>query len=188
MTKLAFVDTETTGLDPDTHEIWEVALIIREDDKDDDVNFIWQLPLYRPEKADPKALEINNFKARRAAPNALIPLNEFAAIFARLTEGAHLVGAVISFDEERLRRLLHNQFIQHAWHYHLIDVEALAAGAIAAVYGNSAPRRKVAYPPWNSNDLSLAVGVSPERFGRHTAMGDAQWARAIYDAVLGETI
>lgn len=29
MTVLAFVDTETTGLDPDRHEIWEVALIVR---------------------------------------------------------------------------------------------------------------------------------------------------------------
>jgi oligoribonuclease (3'-5' exoribonuclease) len=28
MSGLAFVDTETTGLDPDVHQIWEVGLII----------------------------------------------------------------------------------------------------------------------------------------------------------------
>lgn len=27
-TQLAFVDTETLGLDPDRHEVWEIAVII----------------------------------------------------------------------------------------------------------------------------------------------------------------
>ena len=38
--------------------------------------------------------------------------------------------------------------------------------------------------PWNSDDLSRAVGVDPDRFRRHEAMADAGWARAIYDRVM----
>ncbi len=36
---LAFVDTECTGLDPDRHEIWEVGLIV------DDEEHSWFLPV-----------------------------------------------------------------------------------------------------------------------------------------------
>lgn len=42
-----------------------------------------------------------------------------------------------------------------------------------------------ARPPWKSDALSRAVGVDPEQFDRHTALGDAYWAKAIYEAVMG---
>jgi len=87
------------------------------------------------------------------------------------------------------------------WHYHIIDVEALAAGWVAAAVSGTAndgtrgthrverPDGTVnnidGRPPWNSNDLSLAVGVNPADFERHTALGDARWAKAIYEAVMG---
>ncbi len=41
-----------------------------------------------------------------------------------------------------------------------------------------------AIPPWDSNKLSLAVGVDPDDFDRHTALGDARWAKAIYERVI----
>jgi hypothetical protein len=75
------------------------------------------------------------------------------------------------------------------WHYHLIDVEALAAGWLAAGIDPDdppAPTQDSCQPPWNSNELSLAVGVDPEQYDRHTALGDARWARDIYDAVMGK--
>lgn len=40
-------------------------------------------------------------------------------------------------------------------------------------------------PPWDSEAVSRAVGVNPDDFERHTAMGDVRWAMAIYDAVMG---
>ena len=72
------------------------------------------------------------------------------------------------------------------WHYHLIDVENLAVGYLAGRGDNPAPDaigRHVSLP-WDSNALSLAVGVDPDRFARHTAMGDVLWAKAIYDTVM----
>ena len=37
-----------------------------------------------------------------------------------------------------------------------------------------------------SNQLSLAVGVDPDDYDRHTALGDCRWAKAIYQAVIGK--
>ena len=217
MTKLAFLDCETTGLDPDVHEIWEVALILREDGKDD-LAQVWQLPVDLG-AADAMALKIGRWYERRwpwpdylgsdEFENAnnrerritgavvgenqyVVPrdrMDDWAALFAELTDGAHLVGAVISFDEERLRRLLRKHHACPTWAYHLVDVEALAAGWLASEIGYSESVGTPAFgfdprPPWDSNALSAAVGVDPEQFDRHTALGDAFWARAIFDAVM----
>jgi len=178
MTNLAFVDVETTGLDPFHHEIWEVALILR-DHESIDIERTWQLPVDLG-KADPIALNIGRFHQRRSDLGGLTAIDVFAREFANLTVGAHLVGAVVSFDEERLRRLLRRNQQCQMWHYHLVDVEALAAGALAA----DDELASLAAPPWDSHLLSTALAVDPERFDRHTALGDARWARAIYDAVM----
>jgi DNA polymerase III epsilon subunit-like protein len=214
VTKLCFIDTETTGLDPDLHEIWEVALIEREPNGSE-VERLWQLPVDLG-RADAMALKIGRWYERRwpgaDSRRAYDPgadavavsgfsnvderfvvspegLRDWAALFAEVTDGAHLVGAVISFDEERLRRLMRRHGACPTWHYHIIDVEALAAGWLAAGHdwdeGPPSPFGDKARPPWDSSELSAAVGVDPEKFDRHTAMGDAQWARAIYDAVMG---
>lgn len=173
MSEVVFVDTETTGLDPDRHEIWEVGLIV------DDTEYEWFLPVDLS-KADPMALNIGRFHERWVNPlGADDPYwasdtkrAEFAAEFVTLTNGKHLAGAVVSFDEERLRKLLRVNGQAPMWHYHLIDVEALAAGYL---HGASLP--------WDSEKLSQAVGVDPTLFDRHTALGDARWAKAIYEAV-----
>jgi hypothetical protein len=122
-------------------------------------------------------------------------IQDCAQSLMRLTAGAHLVGAVPSFDAAFLSRLLRANGCCPAWHYHLVDVEALAAGYIAGRADNvevgppSVPAEEgvdLCRPPWYSNDLSRAVGVDPDRYDRHTALGDARWAMAIYDAVMGD--
>lgn len=161
-TPVCFVDTETTGLDPDLHEIWEVGLILPDGSEHE-----WQLPVDLG-RADPAALQIGRFHERRSADVQY----DFAPEFAQLTRGLHLAGAVVSFDEERLRKLLRANGACPEWHYHLVDVEALAAGALSIE------------PPWESKELSQAIGVDPGDFDRHTALGDARWAKAIYEAVM----
>lgn len=191
--KVCFVDTETTGLDPQRHSIWEVGLITP-----DGAERAWQFPVDEM-SADPIALDIGRYWERRWSTcndvdplaaiyeaherrsrrknfpdegRAVRPDATWCAHFRDLTAGCHLAGAVVSFDEERLRRLLHASGVLHRWHYHLVDVEALAAGKLGAD------------PPWDSGELSRALGVYPEDFGRHTALGDARWAQAIYRAVM----
>lgn len=212
MTGVCFVDTETTGLDPDRHPIWEVALIV-----DNGAEHVWQFPVNEV-AADPFALDIgrwwdrrwpttcdvayvnavydaDNEKSRRKNfPDqglAIVPSAEWCRRFRDLVGTSHLCGAVPSFDEERLRRLLLSHGVRPRWHYHLVDVEALAAGWLAGhqarhvASGEPMPERYNPAPPWDSHGLSDALGVDPEDFDRHTALGDARWAKAIYEAVMG---
>jgi hypothetical protein len=190
---VAFVDTETTGLDPDRHEIWEVGLILPDGSEHE-----WQLPVDLS-RADPIALNIGRFHERRWKWDSVIGVGQpavefqtnparFAFDFVRLTRGLHLAGAVVSFDADRLWRLLRANGQCPMWHYHLIDVEGLAAGWLAGRGCKPADDRGYGAdprPPWRSDALSMAVGVDPDDFDRHTALGDARWAKAIYEAVMG---
>lgn len=217
---VVFVDTETFGLDPDLHAIWEVALIAS------GWEHRWVVDVAEDEiaAADPIALEMTRFHERHPQGDRFdrdaVPLggalkaedrSTVAGAVDLITAGKHLVGAVPSFDEERLRSMLRAEGINPTWHYHLIDVEVLAVGYLAGrswgARANDAPevadvgRRTLtptvledvtarigtgdAFLPWKSEDLSRAIGVDPDGFDRHTALGDARWAEAIYKRVLG---
>lgn len=190
MTKLAIVDTETTGLDPDRHEIWEVGLVLAADDDLGNAREIsWQLPVDLG-RADPMALKITRFRERRTYDGQM-PVGQFAQTFAKLTDGAHLVGAVPSFDEERLRKLLRAHGECPTWHYHLIDVEAMAVGYLHGALEESDGDRQFPRPslPWRSDDLSRECGVDPPgEDERHTALGDARWAWRWYRALVGDGV
>jgi hypothetical protein len=207
VSKIVFLDLETTGLDPHEHEIWEIGAIVR-DEWGDETEHVWQI---RPDlgKADPKALEIGRFHERFKIPDGYTAMAIFegdavhrygkdeAAISAALLDvqdalrGAHIVGAVPSFDDAFLKAAFRPRSLRVVWHYHLIDVEALAVGYLhGRKHGESTDREwsnavvDVGLP-WNSEELSGAVGVDADRFERHTALGDARWSRAIWDAVTG---
>jgi len=162
-----YIDTETSGLDPQRNEIWEIALV-----SDDDEDAVWLLPVDLS-RAEPDALRIGRFYERWSHTKTT-PLVEAADAIARLTAGAHLVGVNPAFDAAFLSVFLRANGYCPAWEYHLVDVLALAAGKLAAE------------PPWSSRVLSTAVGVNPEDYDRHTALGDACWAKAIYEAVIGK--
>lgn len=184
---LVFMDTETTGLSLDD-DIWEFAGIRRHPDGreielhlfiDHDREKCARLPeafyadhRHRYRHVDSVPQEVAARKISRfLAPDA--------------EEGrAHIVGAVPNFDTERLALLLDEHGYPTGWHYHLVDVENLAVGWLAgqadANNGHLTPAL-----PWDSDEISRAVGVEPPTDERHTAMGDARWARAIYDRVMG---
>jgi hypothetical protein len=180
---VAFIDTETTGLHPVLNPVWEIAVIV------DDVEHNWQVRLPRdlpigdgldvPHMTE-WVLENTRWCDVYDDATALHP-QVSARKFADLVDGRHLVGAVPSFDEERLRAMhakyVSGQATSFPWHYHLIDVEAMAVGYLAA--------RGVATPlPWKSHDLSAALGVVMPVEDEHTALGDARWAKALYEAMV----
>lgn len=166
---VVFLDTETTGLDPERHELWDIGLVFEDGHE-------WN-PHPKParlEDADPTALRLTHFYDRAKGKGWTWGNRaDVAGILAETLAEKHIVGAVPSFDAAFLERFLRAHGYSPAWHYHLVDVEALAAGKIGAV------------PPWDSESLSRSVGVEPDAYERHTALGDARWARALYLAVLG---
>lgn len=172
--EVCFVDTETLGLDPDINPMWEVGLI---DPQGQEFHWFLQVPPRALAVAHPVALEIGKFGERYSPEMAVDPVT-FCLEFEDLTRGCHLAGAVVSFDEERLRRMFYDAGINPGWHYHLIDVEAMAVGALSVLRGYRLTL------PWDSTGLSQLVGVDPDAYEKHTAIGDARWARDIYQAVV----
>jgi hypothetical protein len=204
MTRLVFLDTETTGLALDA-DIWEVAAIVRDPGRDDlEVHFFVDHAAYKLDALPERFRADHDARFQPAAAHSQLAVS---LAVQEITRGAHIVGAVPNFDTERLAIMLTEHSLAPEWHYHLIDVEALAVGYLSCLAGqvdglsrtalkalgldpdvvhlDEAVRAAIG-PPWRSDDLSLACGVEPPGEGvRHTAMGDARWARDLYDAVTG---
>ena len=181
---VVFVDCETLGLDPDVNPIWEIGLILP-DGKERE----WQVEVTPRDisLAHPVALEISGFDRRYGHDRAIDTRADVCRdLDAIIPTGAHLCGAVVSFDEERLRRMLWAEGYSPRWHYHLVDVETLAKGFLYGRSSMDGPEDRIDEDLDDSEVLSRAVGVDPADFDRHTALGDARWAKAIYEAVVGK--
>ena len=201
MSRIVFIDTETTSLRPD-RRAWDIGLIVREPGKEDRE---WQWFVDSADldlgNADPFALKVGHFYERHpayldASPTERRDRQTWDTVEG-ITEGlvmrwvemvtrdAHLVGAVPNFDAEVLGTRMREHGIAPSWHYHLIDVEALAVGYLSGLDDAMAGQHKIGLP-WNSDELTAQLGLAPvPDEERHTALGDARWARAIYDRVTG---
>ena len=174
MSGVVFVDCETTGLDPDRHEIWELALIV------DDEEHVWTVDVDLS-KADPGALRVGRYYERLRERKALASAPfEVATQVWYLTSNRTLVGINPAFDAAFLTRFLHRHGCVPKWHYHVIDVKALAKGWLLGRH----PKVPGMNPPWSTDDLARGLHLSPEGFDRHTALGDARLAKAMYEAVM----
>jgi len=195
MTRLVFLDCETTGLDPDRHHIWEIAWMVRDPDltgDGDDINH-WMI---RPDlsTADPIALAISRYFERvgklgasaigttqimvdvdgTPKPNGNPPLHQLATDLANDLDGAFIVGNVPWFDERFIQKLLRANGQCLTSHYHLVDIEAMAVGQLG--HGNL-------LPPFDSQWINSAYGLEYAEGQQHTALGDTRMVRDLYDAI-----
>lgn len=183
---LCFVDIETSGLDPRFHKIWEIALIRREVDGMER-EWVGQLGLSEQDflHADPDALHVGGYMARHAVAYLLKDPQTAIEMVTEFTEGATLVGQNPSFDAAFLTELLMlPPGVTPPWHYRTVCVTTLAAGYVAGRLDRACDFA-VLDMPWSSRDIAEAVDVDVASFAKHTALGDAQLARAIYDRVMG---
>lgn len=180
---IVFLDTETTGLHPLHDQVWEIAAVRRDPDGSETE---WHMLVDHAPPGDEYLASdfAADYKARYDPERAVVRAVAVDRM-RRLFHGrAHMVGMVPSFDAERLgvMRRLAGFDEPDPWHYHLIDVETYALGYLKG--------RGLPHPPglpWDSEDISRCLGIDPDQFARHTAMGDVRWTMAIYDAVMGGT-
>jgi hypothetical protein len=128
---IVYLDTETTGLDPERHQIWEIAWAVG------DGPIRQAFVPHTLENADRDALKIGRYLERWEDPET----DGMIAAFADM-EGATLCAANAAFDEGFLRaRWLKDRALMIAihgfpmagrvpWRYRLLDIEAYAMGAL----------------------------------------------------------
>lgn len=111
---LVFLDVESTGLDPDKHEVWEIAWAVN----DEPIQV--QLLPHSLATADFKALEMNGYWDR--ADPAIQSRTTIDLDIRKLLEGHTLVVANPTFD----RMFLRKRWGLEPYHYRSIDVETVA--------------------------------------------------------------
>lgn len=205
LTDIAFVDTETTGLNAARCPIWEIAIIVAGNEH------VFQHRLPRPlifaldawatpddagDYLEPRAAVLNGFLQRYDHDTAL-PTDEFLKRVCELLDGRQICGAVPSFDEERLRHLIAQwnrtetaripmcgetiTRFTPTWDYHLIDIRSAALGHLA----EAGRLPDLATAPRGLTDIAAAVGAPPlPATQRHTALGDARLVQSIWRVIV----
>lgn len=174
------LDLETTGLDPERHEAWEVGLV----DLKTNAEYLWEFPVQDLKAAEAGALQVNGYYERCSTsleagglvtrlrgsvqgtvdPGTAQPEDAVFEI-AKATAGQKILGCSVHFDLRFLEKLLVFYGAAPAWHHRVLDLGSFAAG----VLGYDRPLASV----------ELARTVSPND-NAHTALGDARWNVTVY--------
>ena len=195
-----WLDTETTDLDPLERRAWEIAAIVRRPGQPD-TEYQWFVDVsdLALRHANPKALEVGGFWQRhpQAALVALpLPPNhplaganlptvpptgkvvgeyEALKLVAELTAGRAVVcGSFPAFDTHTLHLRMLAYGIEPTWHYHPDDTPGIARGWLL---GRDLPA------PRKSDEIARACGINPDRYERHTALGDCRLFRDLSDVI-----
>lgn len=168
MRDLVFIDCETTGLEPDYHEIIEIAaarvdpgtLVIRRE-------MDAKIQPAHPERVDPEAVRKNGYTPDRWLD--ALSLDEALDRLSPILNGAVLAGHNVAFDR---------MFIEAAYHraeqilpdidYHLVDTASLAWPLVVA---GIIERPSLRF-------LCEHFGISNE--GAHSAPADVRRTIAVY--------
>ena len=168
--KLAFVDTETTGLDPAIHEILEFSV-----EFEDGTQETFKIAPQHIETADARALEINGYTPEEWV-GALDP-HAAAELILKLIGEAILIGHNIGFDVSFLRALLRREgFNANEVGRHCGDTVTLAIEHLV-------PRGLTAL---SLKDVMVFLGLEPEP-DKHRAAAGALGAKAVWGKLTKQT-
>jgi len=157
----------------------DTAIIVRNPLSDDEFQWFVQVDLW---EADPTSLNIGGYYTRHPNPynidgamlgeQKVFTWRDLGPIVAEIMRDAIVVGAVPWFDTDGIAQPLQQRGLIPTWHYHLVDVETLAAGRLGLL------------PPWNFDSILAAYDLKYRKEDRHTALGDARMCRDLYDKVM----
>lgn len=183
---VVFVDCETTSLDPMSGEIWDLAII-----EANGTEHEWHFRPQRPREIEPAALRVGRIYERSNAPGWEwvhgSKTYEVANQIAVLTENKIFVGVNPWFDAAFLAQFLIANNYREAWDYHMADVGTLALGYLRGRQKRAGRgRSEDLVPPVKLTVVAKALGINieAERFAKHTAIGDARLAHAIYSEIM----
>jgi len=186
--RLLLIDTETTGLDSSRHEVWEIAVAERHGPE-----HLWRI---EPDLtlAEPKALEVGRFYERTANttrhsdPGLVCDVAGYRGADAYWSAPRKLA-ANPTFDAGFLTALLRKHGQAATWHYRLRDIGSMAYGYLSACLALGVEGRDAALGvpsiDASTDDFAKALGVDPDQFERHSALGDCRLLAAMLDVIEG---
>ena len=165
---ICFLDTETTGLDPQKAEVIEVAVIRREPDGTE-TRFHTLIKPERIEDAHPQALEVNgsaNDPSRWDDAPTMASVGHEIADFCR---NSVICGHNVSFDETMIAANFKRAEVRRRIAYHKVDTITLAWEHLIPM----------GLERVGMDAIRDFLGWSKD--GAHTAMKDAEDAMSLYD-------
>jgi DNA polymerase III epsilon subunit-like protein len=176
---LAFIDTETTGTNPDKHEIIEFACIIARqvprEGRGPSLEIIEEIEMkIKPqhlELAEEEALRINGYNEADWL-FAIEPDKAFEHI-AKKVAGCNMVSHNITFDHGFLMKAFEKHGIENTMHFHKIDTISMA---FARLYD------KPNVEKFSLRALCELFGVDNTR--AHTALADTRALVEVYKKMM----
>ena len=165
--KIAFVDLETTGLNPSKAEILEIGAVVYDITAGTMQEYSAKVKPLFIERADPKALEINGYNEKDWKDAGT--LEEALAGLGEIAEGATFFAYNVSFDWSFLEVAYSATELPIPFHYHRLCVMSMATIKI--------PKSKV--QSYSLKTVCAYLGIAPEP-KIHRALNGAQKAFEVY--------
>lgn len=192
------IDIETTGLDPDFHEILSIAILPLDSNYEirrDVFPFEMTLRPEHPERADPKALAVNGFKMQDVLANGIDKIHAIDLLLAwieklnigysrsgRMRCKIRPLGHNYAFDRSFIKKWLGSEEYDNQFDYHYTD-SMIAGEFINDCY--SMKGEDVPFMQTSLNHMCKRFHISNE--GAHNALKDCIRCTALYRAILRST-
>lgn len=178
---LAFIDVETTGLDPAKHELIELGCVVvrqvPQKGKGAAMEVLHEVDLKikmeHPELADKESLMINGYTPEKWKD--ALPLMEAMEQFAEKVRGATFVAHNLLFDYGFVEAAWKKSGVKNPMHYHKLDTISIA---FAKLYDDPKVEK------FSLRFLCEYLGV--ENKNAHTALSDARATFEVYKKLLEE--
>jgi len=168
---LAFIDIETTGLDPINHEIIEIGCVITTSNLEVIEEFEIKIKPEHIEKADPISMKINHYKPEEWKD--AVSLKEGMKIFSVKVKDTIMVGQNVAFDVGFLENAFVRLSIKNPMHYHRLDTISIAW----AKFHNDTD-----FEHFSLREMCQHFGI--ENKNSHTGLGDARATYELYKKLM----
>lgn len=199
MRPIVLVDTESTGLDPELHEMWEFGAIEYSAGGRPEHQYI--VPPRNLAGGDGQGVAVGGFYERTAGLGAgnhgecfnLAGAQEqrwsdpgaAALAIARLLSRSTVMCAVPTHDVPFLKAFLRANGHIGAWHFRVRDFGSVARGYLLGRASALGPEAVLPGMDASTDVFAEALGVDPGQFGRHEALGDCRLLAACLDVMTG---